>query len=107
MTRFEEEICHNNFVCSKCLKCTHWVWPPSEFCNKCLGDVSWLPVSKKAKLVELSSKDGTHFCIAEFENSIRVIGTISEPVSNLVPGQSLMLEHCSYDKTAKFVFKAG
>jgi uncharacterized OB-fold protein len=105
MTRFEDELHHNNFVCSKCLNCNHWVWPPSEFCNKCLGGVNWLPVSKNAILVESSSKGDTHFCIAEFENSIRVIGTICGPVSNLVPGQNLILTNCTYDKTAKFVFK--
>ncbi|MEO9308523.1 MAG: hypothetical protein ABI342_09480 [Nitrososphaera sp.] len=105
MTRFEDELSRNNFVCSKCMKCIHWVWPPSEFCNKCLGNVEWLHVPSNATLVEFSRKGDAYFCIAEFENSIRVIGTISKPISDLIPGQMLILEYCTYDKTPKFVFK--
>ena len=48
MTRFESELKNNNFVCSECLKCKHLVWPPSDFCNRCFGDVVWRPVSKKS-----------------------------------------------------------
>lgn len=104
MTQFENELKNNNFVCSTCLKCQHFVWPPSEFCNKCFGDVSWRPVSTNAKLVEVSSKDGKNFCIAEFEGNIRVFGMILGS-SRPSPGQNLTLEHCSYDGTPKFVFK--
>lgn len=103
MTRFESELKNNNFVCSECPKCKHLVWPPSDICNKCFGAVIWRPVSKKATLVEFSSKDGKRFCIAEFENSIRVFGTI-EGTSSLIPGQNLMLKYCNYEEVPKFVF---
>jgi len=63
-----------------------------------------MPISKNAKLVEVSSKDGKNFCIAEFEENIRVFGTLSGS-SRPNPGQNLTLEHCSYDGTPKFVFK--
>jgi uncharacterized protein len=105
MTRFETELKNNNFVCSECAKCRHLVWPPSDYCNKCFGDVIWRPVSKRATLVELSSKDGKYFCIGEFENSIRVFGTL-EGNSNLIKGQNLTLKYCDYDKTPKFVFQS-
>ena len=104
MTIFEDELKNNNFVCSKCMKCQHWVWPPSEFCNKCMGNVTWMPVSKNAQLVEVSGKDGTYFCIAEFENDIRVFGTILG-LLRPTPGQNLTLERCTYDKTPKFIFR--
>jgi uncharacterized protein len=104
MTKFEDELKNNNFVCSECIKCKHLVWPPSEFCNKCLGDVVWRPVSRKAKLVEFSIKDKKHFCIAEFEGSIRVFGTIDTTIA-LLPGQNLVLEYCDYDESPKFVFR--
>ncbi|MGI0017846.1 MAG: zinc ribbon domain-containing protein [Nitrosotalea sp.] len=103
MTRFEDELKKNNFVCSKCTKCQHFVWPPSEFCNKCLGDTTWEHMSKNAKLIEISSKDGKNFCIAEFEGNIRVFGTISGSLRPN-PGHGLVLERCSYDDTPKFVF---
>jgi len=104
MTRFEDELKHNNFICSECVKCKHLVWPPSDFCNKCFGDVIWRPVSKKAILVEFSSKDGKNFCVGEFEDSIRVFGTI-DGNSALIPGQTLTLKYCNYDEMPKFVFQ--
>ncbi|MGC1426608.1 MAG: hypothetical protein WA833_07875 [Nitrosotalea sp.] len=104
MTRFEAELKNNNFVCSECVKCKHLVWPPSNYCNKCFGDVIWRPVSKKATLVEFSSKDGKNFCIGEFENSIRVFGML-EKNSNLIIGQNMTLKYCDFDQMPKFVFQ--
>ncbi len=103
MTRFEDELRNNNFVCSYCIKCQHFVWPTSEFCNKCLGDVEWRQVSKSAKLVEVSSKDGKYFCIAEFEGNIRVFGSLlgTHPKHD----QNLTLEKCNYGERPQFVFK--
>ena len=106
MTRFEDELKNNSFVCSECVKCKHLVWPPSDYCNKCFGDVTWRPVSKKATLVEFSSKDGKYFCIAEFENGIRIFGTLEEN-SNLIIGQNLILKYCSYDEMPKFIFQTA
>ncbi|MDE1813095.1 MAG: hypothetical protein KGH87_01370 [Thaumarchaeota archaeon] len=103
MTRFEDELRNNNFVCSYCMKCQHFVWPTSEFCNKCLGDVTWKQVSKDAKLVEVSSKNGKYFCIAEFEGNIRVFGSLLG--NHPRPDQNLILEKCSYDERPQFVFK--
>jgi uncharacterized OB-fold protein len=104
MTKFEDELKKNNFVCSECVKCQHLVWPPSEFCNKCLGEVMWRPLSKSAQLVEFSTRDGIKFGIAEFEGNIRVFGTI-EGNSPLRIGEDLVLTHCSYDESPKFTFK--
>ncbi|HEX5457045.1 MAG TPA: zinc ribbon domain-containing protein [Candidatus Nitrosotalea sp.] len=104
MTKFEDALKNNVFLCSNCTKCQHFVWPPSEFCNKCFGNVVWIPVSRNAKLIEVSSKDGKNFCIAEFEGSIRVFGTIQDTIRP-THDQNLILEHCSYDGTPRFVFK--
>ncbi|MDE1770278.1 MAG: hypothetical protein KGI28_06995, partial [Thaumarchaeota archaeon] len=104
MTKFEDELKNNNFVCSTCQKCQKWVWPPSNFCNKCLGPVIWKSVSHTAKLVEFSSKDGKMFGIAEFEGNIRVFGTITGK-STPKPGDNVVLEHCDYVETAKFDFR--
>jgi uncharacterized OB-fold protein len=104
MNRFEQELKNNNFLCSQCTKCNKLVWPPSDFCNKCFGEVIWRPVSRFAKLVEFSSKDNEFFCIAEFENSIRVMGSV-ENVSGLQVGQLLFLINCGYDEKERFVFQ--
>jgi uncharacterized OB-fold protein len=106
MTIFEDELKRNNFICSECPKCDRLVWPPSEFCNKCFGAVMWRPLSKKAVLVEYSSKDGKCFCMAEFENTVRVFGTI-DGNSVLTPGQNLILKHCNFIKTPIFIFQTN
>jgi uncharacterized OB-fold protein len=104
MNKFEQELKNNNFLCSKCTKCNKLVWPPSDFCNKCLGEVIWEPLSRYAKVVEFSSKDSKYFCIAEFDGGIRVMGSI-ENVSDLCVGESLFLIKCDYDGKEKFVFE--
>ncbi len=103
MNKFEQELKNNNFVCSRCARCNKTVWPPSDLCNKCFGDVVWEPVSKNARLIEFSRKNGEYFCMAEFDEGIRVMGTV-ESASILHVGQPLTLIRCSYDGTEKFVF---
>lgn len=104
MTRFENELKNNNFVCGECLKCKKIVWPPSEFCNICLGNVSWRKIIREAVLLEYAHKNGECFCVAEMEGQIRIIGTILEPLE-LKIGQRLYLEKCDYDNTEKYFFR--
>ena len=104
MNRFEQELKNGNFVCSECLKCQNLVWPPSEYCNKCFGNVTWRKISRNATLLEYSCKNGEYFCLAELEGKIRLVGTISEP-EKLQIGQNLILEKCDYDGSEKFIFK--
>lgn len=104
MTKFEEELKKNNLVCSQCEKCKKIVWPPSDFCNKCFGDVIWKPLNRTARLIEFSCKGDEYFCIAEFEGNIKVMGRIENP-SNLQVGQYLILEKCDFDGKERFVFR--
>lgn len=104
MNRFEQELKNNNFVCSECLRCKKIVWPPNDYCNKCFDNVTWRQISRDAILLEYSCKNGEYFCMAEFEDQIRVIGTIQEK-SGLEIGQKLILEKCDYDKSEKFIFR--
>jgi len=95
MNKFEIELGQGNFVTSECTNCKEIVWPPENFCSKCLGDVRWRKVLKKGKLIEFSKKDGEGFCIAEFENKIRILATINEFESDEPKiGQDLILEKC-------------
>jgi len=93
MTKFEEGLKKDEFVCSECLTC-----------KRCFGDVKWRPVSRCGKLVEFSKKDETVFCIAEFENEIRIMGSLK---CSCVPviGQSLKLVKCSHNESEEFVFQ--
>ena len=104
MSRFEEELKNNNFVCSECLKCQKIIWPPSNYCNKCFRNVIWRQVSRNAILLEYSYENGECFCLAELEDQIRLVGKILEP-NKLEIGQKLVLEKCDYDDSEKFIFK--
>ena len=103
MNKFERELKNNNFVCSWCTRCNKMVWPPSDLCNKCFGNVIWKSVSRKAKLIEFSRKDDEYFCMAEFDGGIRVMGTV-ESKTILCVGQPLILARCGYDDGEKFIF---
>ena len=102
MTRFEQELKNNVFVSSFCTRCNKQVWPPSDMCNSCFGNVVWKPIAKIAKLIEFSRKGDEIFGIVEFESSIRVMGRIMT-TSALQIGQMLNLVECDYDGKAKFV----
>ena len=106
MNKFEQELKNNNFVCSYCPKCNKLVWPPSDFCNSCFGNVMWRQVNKTAKLIEFSHDKDEVFCIAEFEGNIRIMGSIKN-ATNLKIGQSLTLVKCDYDGKEKFVLESN
>ena len=55
MNKFEIELGQGNFVTSECTNCKEIVWPPENFCSKCLGDVRWRKVLKKGKLIEVNN----------------------------------------------------
>ncbi len=102
MTKFE--LKEREFICSSCQNCKKLVWPPNDYCNRCFGEVVWRPVSQIGKLVEFSKKGDTFFCIAEFENEIRVMGSL-DGITTPVIGQDLKLVKCSYDGNEEFVFQ--
>lgn len=104
MTPFEAELKNGRFVCSECQKCNKLVWPPSDFCNKCFSKTHWRPVSTMARLIEFSRKDTTMFCIAEFEDTIRVMGTLEMEINEPLIGQPIKLVKCSYNGKENFIF---
>lgn len=105
MNQFENALKNDKFVCSECPKCNKLVWPPSDFCNVCFSEVKWRQITKKGKLVEFSKKDNTIFCIAEFENTIRIMGELDAGSKKPDIGHELELVKCNYDPTEKFFFK--
>jgi len=105
MNQFENELKNGKFVCSECPKCNKLVWPPSDFCNVCFGSVKWRQVSRNGKLVEFSKKDNTIFCIAEFENTIRIMGELETRSKIPSAGQDLELVKCNYADKEEFFFQ--
>ena len=73
---FETELKKGNFLISECNHCKIIVWPPSEFCNQCLKENSWRKCSRMGRIIEFSKKEDIYFCVAEIENSIKIIGEI-------------------------------
>jgi len=105
MNKFENELKNGKFVCSECMNCNRLVWPPSDFCNVCFGNVRWREVSKKGKIIEVSKKDNMIFCIAEFENIIRIMGKLETGLKTPSIGQDLELVKCNYDDNEQFFFQ--
>ena len=104
MNKFESEVMAGNFVTSECIDCNKIVWPPSNYCDNCFKEVNWRKVSSNGKLIEWSKKNNDIFCIAEFENTIRVIGKLD--TKNIIPkpGQLLKFRNCSLNDKPKFSF---
>lgn len=100
---FESELEKGIFVVGRCTKCNKINWPPSDFCSKCFGDLQYNPIQQPGTLVEWSAKDNKTFGIVEFENAIRIIGTITNHTS-LKPGQKMRISNCGFDDSPKFTF---
>jgi len=73
---FESELKKGIFLKSECPHCKINTWPPSEFCSRCLNENILKKCSRDGKVIEFSKQGENYFCVAEFENSIRIIGKI-------------------------------
>ncbi len=73
---FETELKKGKFLVSECPFCKIIVWPPSDFCNRCLKENSWKECSCEGKILEFSKKENTIFCVAEIEKSLKILGEI-------------------------------
>jgi len=98
---FESELRHGRFVIGKCTKCHNTNWPPSEYCSKCFGELSYNLVKEPGTIIEWSSKNGQIFGIVEFEEMVRVIGIIQGVPK---PGQRAKIASCTFDNSPKFTF---
>jgi len=100
---FESALAEGVFRVPECTVCSCVVWPPSEFCSRCLGAVSLRPQNSRedapsGHIVELSSDNtGAYFCLAELEHgNIRLIASLrsDHPPS---PGDGVILASCGID----------
>ena len=94
MNQFETELKKGNFLIGECPSCKIVIWPPSEFCSKCFGNITWRNSENVGELVEFSKKEDTYFGIVEFENKIRIIGTLKSKNEPKI-GQKTKLDNCS------------
>ena len=94
MSFFETQLAEGNFVISECTSCSRVVWPPSDYCNNCLGKVNWKKSNRTGKIIEFSKKDNDFFCLAEFEKNIRIIGKLKANSHSPEVGKEVILESC-------------
>jgi uncharacterized OB-fold protein len=105
MSIFESELKNGRFVVGECTKCQKIAWPPNDFCSRCFGNLSWRNVKEPGILVEYSARNDEIFCIVEFENTIRIMGTISNNM-HLKPGQKIKILSCGFEDSPKLRFVA-
>ena len=97
MSKFEAELEKGNFVIGECPDCKMVIWPPSDSCSKCFGNLKWRKSSETGKLIEFSKKENTNFCIAEFEGKIRIMGKLKVGTGKPEIGKNVKLESCNFD----------
>ena len=70
---FENELEKGQFYLPECISCKKWVWPPSEFCDRCNGKTSLKKEEFEGKIIEFSKQNEDYFCIVEFEKKVRIM----------------------------------
>ncbi|MCV0409945.1 zinc ribbon domain-containing protein [Nitrosopumilus sp.] len=88
---FESELHNGNFYIPECTKCLKVVWPPSEFCNHCFGEISLKKKAHKGKIIEFSRQDDMYFCLVEFDEEIKVMAKIPDTPEI---GQTVKISKC-------------
>ena len=74
---FEDKLQEGRFCIPECKECKKIVWPPSETCSNCFGDVYLKNGQFEGKIIEFSREKEEYFCMVEFEQSLRIMATMS------------------------------
>jgi len=103
MNVFESELKKGRFVVGECSKCQKITWPPNNFCSYCFGSLSWRDIKEPGTIIEYSTRNNEVFCMAEFENVVRIMGIIS---NNTQPkhGQKIRIQSCGFDDSPRIKF---
>ena len=98
---FEESISKGVFTIPWCHLCEKATWPPSESCHRCHADTISKPSAGCGRIIEYSMDDQGYFCIAEFEESVRIMCRI---LGDDTPkcGKNVILEKCGRDSEGCF-----
>ena len=75
---FESELSKGHFSIPVCDVCEKTVWPPTEFCSHCLGNVALRKGNFQGKILEFSRQNEEYFCIVEIENSFKIMAKMSQ-----------------------------
>lgn len=92
---FEKEISKGNFSIPECTVCKKLVWPPTEYCDKCMGKTSLKKGDFQGKIIEFSRQNEDYFCIVEIEESFKIMAKmIVEPQI----GQTVKISKCGINQ---------
>ena len=89
--RFTDELARGRFCIPECTACKRIVWPASDICGLCTGVVSLRSGDFEGHVLECSGQGGRHFCLVEFECTVRVIAEI--PMEPEI-GQAVRMRRC-------------
>ncbi len=96
---FESELTAGKFCIPECIECKKIVWPPSEFCSYCFGDVHLKKGDFKGKIIEFSRQNDHFFCMVEFEDTVRVMTKMAKTPEI---GQSVRISNCGMNNGEYF-----
>ena len=96
---FEKELEKGQFCIPECTVCKKLVWPPSEFCDKCDGEISLKKEEFKGKIIEFSRQNEEYFCMVEFCDSIRIMAKMATCPKK---DQTVKILKCGIDKNNYF-----
>ncbi len=96
---FESKLSEGKFCIPECNECKKIVWPPSETCSHCFGNVHLKEGEFEGKIIEFSRQKDQYFCMVKFENTIRVMANMSEKPQI---GKSVKISKCGLDKGSYF-----
>lgn len=88
---FESELSKGILYIPECDICKKIVWPASEFCDECFGNVLLKNKDPEGKIIEFSKQNNDYFCLVEFNKNMRIIAKSSK-IPEL--GKSVKISKC-------------
>lgn len=90
---FESDLKEGNFTVPRCPGCRVIVWPPSDFCSRCLQGTVWEKAPSEGVVLEYSGQGGQHFCMAEMGGgSFRIVCRVVSGTPGV--GKRVRVEKC-------------
>lgn len=80
------------FCVTSCDSCRRTVWPPSRYCNACLGRTILRPYRARGVVLEFSSRQGAVFCVCRFGGELNLMGRMTSGECRV--GMSVTISRC-------------
>ncbi len=99
MQKFIDSLNAGRLVTSRCASCRKTIWPPSDLCPSCLGEVEWVELGRRGRLVEFSESflvgKPSLFGLVELDEGVRLVAKIEcSDASKLKAGMPVEMVRC-------------